>query len=97
MPIENLEEEGLAKNPNLELSQLRFLARTSPDPVVKQECIDQLMNAVTKNSMAPFYTELCEELGIQVSSVNRIQYILDIVITLGTYILSLQGVNKLMS
>lgn len=72
MPIENLEEEGLAKNPNLELSQLRFLARTSPDPEIRQNCIDQLMQAVTKNSMAPFYTELCEELDLQV----RDEYIL---------------------
>lgn len=28
MPIENLEEEGLPKNPNLELAQLKFLLGT---------------------------------------------------------------------
>lgn len=28
MPIENLEEEGLAKNPNLELAQWKFLLGT---------------------------------------------------------------------
>ena len=72
MPIENLEEEGLAKNPNLELSQLRFLARTSPNPDVRQRCIDQLMDAVTNNSMAPFYTELCEELDLQVCRDYRV-------------------------
>ncbi|KAI6660373.1 26S proteasome non-ATPase regulatory subunit 6-like [Oopsacas minuta] len=66
MPIENLEEEGLAKNPNLELSQLRFLARSSPLPDVRQECIDQLMTAIVKDNMAPFYSEICEELGIQI-------------------------------
>ena len=28
MPVENLEEEGLAKNPNLELAQWKFLLST---------------------------------------------------------------------
>ena len=66
MPIENLEEEGLAKNPNLELSQLRFLARTSPLPAVRERCVEQLITAVIKDNMAPFYQEICEELGLKV-------------------------------
>ena len=66
MPIENLEEEGLAKNPNMELSQLKFLARTSPLPALRESCVQQLIAAVTKDDMAPFYREICEELSLQV-------------------------------
>ena len=66
MPIENLEEEGLAKNPNLELSQLKFLARTSPTPAVRESSIQQLMSAVVRDDMAPFYQEMCEELSLKV-------------------------------
>lgn len=40
MPLENLEEEGLPKNPDLRIAQLRFLLSLqpqSPDPAVRQE------------------------------------------------------------
>lgn len=40
MPLENLEEEGLPKNPDLRIAQLRFLLSLQPqrpDPAVRQE------------------------------------------------------------
>ena len=43
MPIENLEEEGLAKNPNLQLAQWRFLLLTDTyknDKEIKEKTID---------------------------------------------------------
>jgi 26S proteasome regulatory subunit N7 len=43
MPIENLEEEGLAKNPNLELAQWKFLLTTDlhkDDKGLKQKTMD---------------------------------------------------------
>ena len=79
MPLENLEEEGLAKNPNLELAQLKFLARTSPQPDVKKKCLEQLMAAVEKGNMAPFYSDLCQELELQVTrptNIHLISYIM---------------------
>lgn len=45
MPIENLEEEGLAKNPNLEYAQFRFLLGTERyknDNDLKQKLIDEI-------------------------------------------------------
>jgi len=42
MPIENLEEEGLAKNPNLQLAQWRFLLTTDTykdDNDIKQKTL----------------------------------------------------------
>jgi len=43
MPIENLEEEGLAKNPNLQLAQWKFLLTTETykaDKEIKQKILD---------------------------------------------------------
>lgn len=43
MPIENLEEEGLAKNPNLQLAQWKFLLTTEAykaDKEIKQKTLD---------------------------------------------------------
>uniref|UniRef100_G3MMA7 26S proteasome non-ATPase regulatory subunit 6 n=1 Tax=Amblyomma maculatum TaxID=34609 RepID=G3MMA7_AMBMU len=61
MPIENLEEESLEKNPNLELAQIKFvLAHHDPkNDKLKQD----LMAAITEHNMAPFYEETCAELG----------------------------------
>ncbi|XP_050027118.1 26S proteasome non-ATPase regulatory subunit 6-like [Dermacentor andersoni] len=61
MPLENLAEESLEKNPNLELAQMKFLlARHEPDnDKLKQD----LMTAITDQNMAPFYEETCAELG----------------------------------
>ena len=45
MPIENLEEEGLPKNPNLQLAQWKFLLTTDrykDDKEIKQKLLDFL-------------------------------------------------------
>lgn len=46
MPLENLEEEGLPKNPNLRIAQLKFLLTHRQDAKVKSE----LMEAIKLNS-----------------------------------------------
>lgn len=46
MPLENLEEEGLPKNPNLRIAQLKFLLTHKQDAKVKSE----LMDAIKLNS-----------------------------------------------
>lgn len=65
MPVENLEEEGLPKNPNLELAQLKFhleLPQNKNDEAAKAK----LMDAIKTDNMAPFYEEVCRELGWKV-------------------------------
>jgi hypothetical protein len=45
MPVENLEHEGLAKNPNLELAQLKFfltLDQHKNDATAKQQLMDAI-------------------------------------------------------
>ncbi|XP_013787913.1 26S proteasome non-ATPase regulatory subunit 6-like [Limulus polyphemus] len=62
MPIENLEEESLKKNPNLEIAQQKFfltLDENKNDAKLK----DDLLNAMKENNMAPFYEEVCKDLG----------------------------------
>lgn len=58
MPAENLAEEALAKNPNLELSQLKYeltteLYRNNAERATK------LLAAIEESNMAPFYEEVC--------------------------------------
>ena len=62
MPLENFEEEGLAKIPNLELAQIKFLLATDKhkdDSKLKQ----QLFDAIKSDNMAPFYENVCQDLG----------------------------------
>merc|ERR1712142_1291784 len=69
MPAENLEEEGLPKNPDLELAQLKFrLGQESHknDGALKQK----LMESVEKDSMAKFYEDTCNELGWPIDKVE---------------------------
>lgn len=45
MPLENLEEEGLEKNPNLELAQTKFLLSLpehKDDPNLKTKLLDAI-------------------------------------------------------
>ncbi|XP_034442651.1 26S proteasome non-ATPase regulatory subunit 6 [Hippoglossus hippoglossus] len=61
MPLENLEEEGLPKNPDLRIAQLKFLLTMDghrQDVKVKTE----LMDAIKANNMAPYYESLCKDL-----------------------------------
>jgi len=62
MPVENLEEEGLLKNPNLELAQIRFLL-TRPEKKDDADLKKSLLDAIIADNMAPFYSEVCPELG----------------------------------
>ncbi|XP_005106668.1 26S proteasome non-ATPase regulatory subunit 6 [Aplysia californica] len=62
MPIENLEEEGLAKNPNLQHAQLRFLLGTEKNKY-DSALQEKLMAEIKANDMAPFYEETVQELG----------------------------------
>lgn len=61
MPLENLEEEGLEKNPNLELAQLKFLL-SLPEYKDDQSVRTKLMDAIKKDDMAPWYQNVCQEL-----------------------------------
>lgn len=60
MPIEDLTEEGLAKNPNLELAQLKFML-TLPEHHEAKEIKEKLQRAIETDNMAPWYEELCKE------------------------------------
>lgn len=58
MPLENLEEEGLPKNPDLRIAQLRFLLSLrprAPDPAAREE----LMAAVRLHSEWGLGEALC--------------------------------------
>lgn len=62
MPVENLEEQGLEKNPKLELAQLKFLLGT-PEHKNNGEIREKLLSAIHSDNMAPFYEEVCRDLG----------------------------------
>ncbi|XP_066997445.1 26S proteasome non-ATPase regulatory subunit 6 [Anabrus simplex] len=61
MPIENLEEEGLEKNPKLILAQWRFLL-SQPDYADNKDIFTKLMDAIKADDMAPFYEECGQHL-----------------------------------
>ncbi|KAG8435867.1 hypothetical protein GDO86_007092, partial [Hymenochirus boettgeri] len=67
MPLENLEEEGLPKNPDLRIAQLKFLLsiREHREDVGLR---GELMESVTGNNMAPYYESLCKQLDWQVDT-----------------------------
>lgn len=62
MPAENLEEQGLEKNPNLELAQHKFLL-TLPENKNDKALAEKLLSAIKTENMAPFYEEVCKELN----------------------------------
>jgi 26S proteasome regulatory subunit N7 len=53
MPLENLEEEGLEKNPNLELALWKFLL-SLPDHSGDKKLQSKLMEAIIGDSMYIF-------------------------------------------
>jgi len=58
MPLENLEEEGLEKNPNLELAQTKFLLSLpehKDDPHLKTKLLD----AIKSDSELAFFLLNC--------------------------------------
>ncbi|KJE90628.1 proteasome regulatory particle subunit p44S10 [Capsaspora owczarzaki ATCC 30864] len=62
-----MEEEGLAKNPNLELAQLRFqlVAGVAED---RAAALEKLLVAVKADNMAPFYKQLAADLAFPVDA-----------------------------
>ncbi|XP_046355680.1 26S proteasome non-ATPase regulatory subunit 6-like [Haliotis rufescens] len=67
MPAENLEEQGLPKNPNLELAQLKFLLGSDKHKHDKS-IQNKLLEAIKTDNMAPYYEEVCKELGWSLDS-----------------------------
>lgn len=61
MPAENLEEQGLEKNPNLELAQIKFLL-TLPEHKKDKALTEQLLMAIKTENMATWYEEVCKDL-----------------------------------
>jgi len=69
MPAENLEEEGLPKNPDLELAQLKY--QLTQDAYKNDGSIKQkLMDAVEKDNMARFYEDTCNEMSWPIDRVK---------------------------
>lgn len=62
MPAENLEEQGLEKNPNLELAQYKFLL-SLPEHKNDKALAEKLLNSIKAENMALFYEEVCKELN----------------------------------
>ena len=54
MPVENLEDEGLPKNPNLEIEQWKYTL-TAPHGANKEETATKLLNAIKENSKIVVY------------------------------------------
>lgn len=50
MPMENLEEEGLPKNPNLELAAWRFTLN-NPEGKDKEDAKKRLLETIIENGM----------------------------------------------
>lgn len=72
MPLENLEEEGLPKNPDLRIAQLKFLLTMEghrQDAKVKTE----LMDAIKANSKSAC---LCSSIVCGLSLLNTIKILL---------------------
>jgi len=69
MPAENLEEEGLPKNPDLELAQLKY--QLTQDAYKNDGSIKQkLMDVVEKDNMARFYEDTCNEMSWPIDRVK---------------------------
>lgn len=62
MPAENLEEQGLEKNPNLELAQWKFLL-TLKENKNNVALKGKLLEAIKTDTMAPWYEIVCSELN----------------------------------
>lgn len=66
MPFENLEHQGLEKNPNLDIVQYKFLLS------LREYAADEILHkkiteAIKKDNMAPWYEILCKDVGWKVS------------------------------
>ncbi|XP_022645795.1 26S proteasome non-ATPase regulatory subunit 6-like [Varroa jacobsoni] len=61
MPAENLQDESLEKNPNLDLAQWKYSLQYH-EPA-NQKLKQDLLDAINKDDMAPFYEQCCRDLG----------------------------------
>lgn len=68
MPAENLEEQGLEKNPNLELAQWKFLL-TLKEHQNNTALKGKLLEAIKSDTMAPWYEIVCSELNWTIDQV----------------------------
>ncbi|KAG5892682.1 hypothetical protein JTB14_004879 [Gonioctena quinquepunctata] len=62
MPIENLEDQGLEKNPDLELAHFKFLL-TLPEFQNDRTVHTKITEAIKKDDMAPWYELICKDSG----------------------------------
>jgi len=67
MPLENLEDQGLEKNPNLELAQCKFLL-TLPEYKNDRTVHTTISDAIKKDDMAPWYEIVCRDAGWKVDT-----------------------------
>ena len=51
MPLENLDEEGLPRNPDLQLAQLRFLLTVENETVDKEAVWVKLLSAIKEKGI----------------------------------------------
>lgn len=51
MPLENLDEEGLPRNPDLQLAQLRFLLTIENETVDKEAVWVKLLSAIKEKGI----------------------------------------------
>ena len=58
MPVENLEEEGLPKNPNLELAAWRFTLN-NPEGKDKEDAKKRLIDAIKEHGMWATINRIC--------------------------------------
>jgi len=63
MPIENMEEEGLQRVPNLDVAQMKFeLQHSGAESADKKRLRDDLLEVIKKDEMGPFYKQCCKDL-----------------------------------
>ena len=77
MPFENLEEEGLEKNPNLELAQKKYLLTTEQyknDVTLKKELMDAIESDSRYSSRSRSRSDMTGEVII-CSVMNRWVYV----------------------
>lgn len=51
MPLENIDEEGLPRNPDLQLAQWRFLLTTEGDQIDRETIWTQLLAAIKEKGL----------------------------------------------
>jgi len=63
-----MEEEGLAKNPDLQIAQWKYQLQSVPDYKDDKALKQKLMDAIKENNMAPLYEIVCKDLRWKVDS-----------------------------